>query len=264
VPQILDRRAFVDAIRGQLRVNTATAAVLAVDVHRGHLDPEVATMPVSADDAGRVRAAVARLLDGAREAGVPVIYVLLTYRRTTPPGLESMSNPFWKAVEAARESMTPGRRSTIVHHNQEGSVQTELPPELAARPGDYVIRSKKRLSAFYGTELETLLRALGTKTLILCGINTNTCVLCTAFDAFNRDFGVVVASDGVASMYGDDLHALGLENVRRCLGWTLPTDEILTLLRRGVAPAQAGATPAGTSQAGRGGAPGRPPMGDHA
>jgi len=264
VPEILDRRAFIDAIRSQLSVDPATTAVLAVDVHRGHLDPEVATMPVSADDAGRVRAAVARLLDGARDAGVPVIYVLLTYRRTTPPGLESMGNPFWKAVEAARESMTPGRRSTIVHHNQEGSVQTELPPELAARPGDYVIRSKKRLSAFYGTELETLLRALGTKTVILCGINTNTCVLCTAFDAFNRDLSVVVASDGVASMYGDDLHALGLENIRRCLGWALPADEILTLLGRAVAPARAGATPVETSERGRVGPAHRPPMGDRA
>lgn len=232
-----DRRVFVEALRAQLRVDPAKAAVLAVDVHRGHLDPEVATMPVSAADARRVRAAVSRLLAGARAAGVPVIYVLLTYRRTTPPGLESMGNPFWKAVEAARESLTPGRRSTIVHHNQEGSAQTELPPDLAVQPGDYVIRSKKRLSAFYGTELDTLLRALGTETVVLCGINTNTCVLCTAFDAFNRDLRVVVASDGVASMYGDDLHALGLENIQRCLGWVLSTDEILALFG-GVAAAQ--------------------------
>jgi len=225
----VNRRAFVEAVRAQLRVDPARTAVLAVDVHRGHLDPDVATMPVSPDDARRVRGAVARLLGGARAAGVPVVYVLLTYRRTDPPGLESMGNPFWKAVEAARESMTPGRASTIVRHNQEGSPQTELPPELAAQTGDYVIRSKKRLSAFYGTDLETLLRALGTETVVLCGINTNTCVLCTAFDAFNRDLRVIVASDGVASMYGDDLHVLGLENIGRCLGWVLSTDEILTL-----------------------------------
>jgi biuret amidohydrolase len=239
VPELLDRRAFIEAVRAQLRVDPARTVVLAVDVHRGHLDPDVATMPVSADDARRVRAAAARLLGGAREAGVPVIYVLLTYRRTTPPGLESMGNPFWKAVEAARESMTPGRRSTIIHHNVEGSVQTELPPDLAAQPGDYVIRSKKRLSAFYGTELDTLLRALGTDTVVLCGINTNTCVLCTAFDAFNRDLRVVVAQDAVASMYGDDLHALGLENIRRCLGWALPVDDILALLGAGAAAARA-------------------------
>jgi len=61
---------------------------------------------------------------GARAAHVPIIYVLLTYRRTSPPGLENMGNPFWRAVEAAGEFLTPDRRSTIRFHNQEGSPQT--------------------------------------------------------------------------------------------------------------------------------------------
>jgi nicotinamidase-related amidase len=235
--EILDRGEFVRALRAQLSVDPTRTAVLAVDVHRGHLDPEIGTMPVAPKDASRVRAACARLLAGARAVHVPVVYVLLTYRRTAPPGLESMGNPFWRAVEAARESMTPGRPSTILHHNQEGSPQTEVPPELAPQPGDYVIRSKKRLSAFYGTDLDVLLRALGTETVVICGINTNTCVLCTAFDAFNRDLRVVVASDAVASMYGEDLHVLGLENLKRCLGWVLTTGEILAALGAAGVPA---------------------------
>jgi nicotinamidase-related amidase len=230
VTPLLDRQAFVEALRRQLQVDPRRTAVLAVDVHRGHLDPQVATMPVSPEDGSRVRAAVARLLAGARAAAVPVVYVLLTYRRTDPPGLESMGNPFWRAVEAARESLTPGRPSTILHHNPEGSPQADLPPELGPAPGDFVIRSKKRLSAFYGTELDVLLRALGTETVVIAGINTNTCVLGTAFDAFNRDLRVIVVSDGVASMYGEDLHVFGLENVRRCLGWVLSVDEVLQLL----------------------------------
>ncbi len=241
--EIVDRREFLAALRARLTVDPQRTAVLAVDVHRGHLDPEVATMPVALDDAARVRAACARLFAGARSAGVPVVYVLLTYRRTTPPGLESMGNPFWRAVEAARESMTPGRRSTIVHHNQEGSPQTDVPPELAPQPGDYVLRSKKRLSAFYGTDLEVLLRALGTETVIIAGINTNTCVLCTAFDAFNRDLRVIVASDAVASMYGEDLHVFGLQNLQRCLGWVLTTGEILAVLSRGGVPVPAAPPP---------------------
>jgi biuret amidohydrolase len=230
VAKILDRSEFVQALKSQLTIDPRRTAILAVDVHRGHLDPEIGTMPVAPAEAARVRAALARLLSAARAAEVPVVYVLLTYRRTIPPGLESMGNPFWRAVEAVKESLTPGRPSTIRHHNQEGSPQTELPAELAPRPGDYVIRSKKRLSAFYGTDLDVLLRALGTETVVIAGINTNTCVLCTAFDAFNRDLRVIVCSDGVASMYGEDLHVFGLENVRRCLGWVLTADEILAAL----------------------------------
>ncbi len=237
--EILDRSEFIRALRSHLNVDPKRTAILAVDVHRGHLDPEIGTMPVAPQDAASVRAACARLFVGARAVGVPVVYVLLTYRRTTPPGLEIMGNPFWRAVEAAKESITPGRRSTIMHHNQEGSPQTEVPPELTPQPGDYVIRTKKRLSAFYGTDLEVLLRALGTETVVIVGINTNTCVLCTAFDAFNRDLRVIVASDGVASMYGDDLHVFGLENLRRSLGWVLTTDEVLAALGAAEVPTRA-------------------------
>src|SRR5207253_11366747 len=115
----------------------------------------------------------------------------------------------------------------------------EVPSELAPEPGDCVIRSEKRLSAFYGTDLNVLLRSLGAQTVVIAGIHTNSCVVCTAFDAFYRDLRVVVAGDAVASMYGEDLHVFGLENLRRCLGWVLPTDEILAVLRAAKAPARA-------------------------
>jgi len=118
------------------------------------------------------------------------------------------------------DRLTPGRRSTVDGHNIVGSPGTELIPELYAN-GDYVIDNKKRLDCFHGTDLRTLLEILGVKTVCLMGINTNTCVLNTAFTAFNNDYRVVVLSDCVASMYGDDLHELGLQNVVRCLGWAL-------------------------------------------
>ena len=102
----------------------------------------------------------------------------------------------------------------------EGSPGTQIIPELH-RAGDYVINNKKRLDCFYGTDLRQLLDVLNVKTLVLMGINTNTCVLNTSFTAFNYDYRVVVLSDCVASMYGDDLHVLGLQNISRCLGWVI-------------------------------------------
>jgi nicotinamidase-related amidase len=82
-----------------------------------------------------------------------------------------------------------------------------------------------RTTAVYGTDLEILLRTLKADTVVLIGINTNTCVQCTAFEAYNRDFKTVVISDCVGSMYGEDLHVFGLQNVSRCLGWVLTIDE---------------------------------------
>ncbi len=228
--QPVDRQDMLRALRAQLVVDPKRTAVVLVDAHRGHLDLAVATMPVAPEDALRVREALARLVRGSRAAGVMVVHVVMTHRRVPYPGAESMTNPFWRAVEAAKQSLTPGRPSTISGHNLEGSPQTEILPELGPEPTDFVIRNKKRLSAFYGTDLEFLLRTHGVDTVVLAGINTNTCVLCTAFDAFNRDLRVIVAEDAVTSMYGEDLHVFGLQNVARCLGWVLPVDEILQLL----------------------------------
>ena len=139
-----------------------------------------------------------------------------------------MLSPFWRALHAAQgetDRLTPGRRSTVREHNLgKDSPGTQIMPELY-REGDHVIDSKKRLDCFYGTDLRQLLEGLGVKTVVLMGVNTNTCVLNTAFTAFNYNYRVVVLADCVASMYGEDLHVLGLQNVARCLGWVISNEQ---------------------------------------
>jgi len=213
----------------QLTIDPARTAVLAIDTHRGHLDPEIATMPVAAEIASDVVEAAARLLRAVRAAGVPTAFLVME-NRTVGGRSEYLRNPFWRAVEDARESLTPDLPSTISGHNLVGSAQTEVMPELAPGPDDTIIRSKHRLSSFLDTDLESWLRAQGADTLLLIGINTNTCVLCAAFEAFNRDYAAVVISDCVHSMYGTDLHDFGLENVARCFGWVLSVDEVVAKL----------------------------------
>ena len=65
------------------------------------------------------------------------------------------------------------------------------------------------------------------------GINTNTCVLNTAFTASNKNYRTVVLSDCVASMYGDDLHEFGLQNVMRSLGWVVTNELFKKKLEEG-------------------------------
>ena len=60
---------------------------------------------------------------------------------------------------------------------------------------DYYIRTKKRLSAFYPTDLEFLLRQLDVYNVVLTGTLTDCCVINSAFDAANRDFRVAVPRD---------------------------------------------------------------------
>jgi len=221
--EIVDRSSMIDKLRDGLALKPRETAVVTIDMHRGHLDPAVATMAARPEDAKRVIAAAKELLDFARAGGIPVVHVKLVYRKIPGLGSEGMTQPFWRALHdmvSEEDRLTPGRRSTVDGHNLVGSPGTELIPELYSE-NDYVIDNKKRLDCFHGTDLKMLLDILGAKTVCLMGINTNTCVLNTAFTAFNNDYRVVVLSDCVASMYGDDLHELGLQNIARCLGWTL-------------------------------------------
>jgi nicotinamidase-related amidase len=224
---IVDRSSLMKGLYQQLSLRAEETAIVTIDMHRGHLDMEVATMPALPEDAKRVIAHAREALDFARKSRMPVIHVVLVYRRLPGIGSEGMRSHFWKALHAAQadnDRLTPGRRSTVREHNIEGSPGTQIIPELY-REGDYVIDNKKRLDCFYGTDLRQLLDTLGVKSVVLMGINTNTCVLNTAFTAFNFDYRVVVLSDCVASMYGDDLHVLGLQNVARCLGWVITNQQ---------------------------------------
>jgi isochorismate hydrolase len=58
---------------------------------------------------------------------------------------------------------------------------------------------KKRYSAFFGTQLDELIRARGVDMLVLAGINTHACVRTTAIDAYQRDLGAIIAREAVGS-----------------------------------------------------------------
>lgn len=231
--EIVDRSSLISGLYRQLELKPADTAVITIDMHRGHLDMDVATMPAKPEDAARVIKNARAALDAARKLGIPVIHVVLVYRKLKGIGSEGMTSPFWKAMHAAQgetDRLTPGRKSTVREHNVEGSPGTQIIAELY-KDGDYVINNKKRLDCFYGTDLRQLLDTLKVRNVVLMGINTNTCVLNTSFTAFNYDYRVVVLSDCVASMYGDDLHVLGLQNISRCLGWVITNDQLFEKLK---------------------------------
>ena len=204
-----------------LRLDPRTTVAVAIDMHRGHLDPAVATLPLPAERCGPLIKRAAALLAGLRERAVPVVHVVTEYRDAA----EIAANPFWKAAHD-----DPGKaRRGILRHNLRGNPGTEIIAELHD-PRDLVVRGKKRYSSFHATDLEFLLRRLGADTVILAGINTTTCVLCAAFEATNLDFRVVIAADAVDSMDGEDMHRFALRLMQAALGWPLGNEDIFQAL----------------------------------
>lgn len=221
--EIEDHSATLKALNDWLQIDPKRTAVVTIDMHRGHLDPVQATMPVAVSESERVRHHAKDLLTFARAHHIPIIHVILVHRL-----VEANSNPRIKAVNMvlSKAAPTTDAQKRGVIHNLEGSIQTQLMPEVGPEKGDYIIDNKKNFSSFHGTDLESLLRVLKIDTVVLMGINTNTCVQCAAFEATNLAFKTVVVSDCVASMYGQDLHLLGLQNIARCIGWVLTVEEV--------------------------------------
>lgn len=218
---LVDRSEMAEAMNEGLSIAPDRTAVITIDLQRGALDPDIATLPIPEPERTRVVEGSARLVTWARESGITVVHVV-THRHPR----EIAAQPFARAAAVAGHSLSPGAASDFANHKVTGSTGAQLMPELGPEPGDIVVDSKRRFDIFYGTNLEVLLRALGTTTLVIGGVNTNTCVQASVFGAYARDLRAVVVSDAVASTYGEDLHVLALENIRRRLGWVLTLDEL--------------------------------------
>lgn len=199
-------------------VDEIRPAVVAIDLHRGHLDPEVATMPLATERCGPIIEANRVFFDNARAANIPVVHLLTMYRSVE----EIRTNPFWRT----RAEDPTATRKNVLKHNLAGLPGVQVMPELLDER-DWVIDSKRRYDCFIGSELEFCLTRNGINTLLITGVNTNSCVLATAVSACVRDFAAIVIEDCVDTMDGENLHEAALSCIRTAFGWTMSADQAL-------------------------------------
>ena len=179
---------------------------------------------------GRVARAV-ELVTAARAAGIPVIFVQERHARTH--------------VDFGRE--LDGDEDV---HCVEDDPDTALVPELMPRPDEYFV-PKRRYSAFFGTDLEILLKGLKAETLVLCGALTDVCVHYTFVDAHQHDYHVRVAEDvvGGSRQAAHDASLAAMEYLQT--GALRSSAEIVAAFEAYDGPTRPGVAapvPAGTSQ----------------
>ncbi|MDH6708241.1 nicotinamidase-related amidase [Kitasatospora sp. MAA19] len=147
------------------------SALLVMDVQRSIVE-------ITDAGSGYLRR-VRKAIDGARAAGIPVIYVVIGFR----PGHPDVS-PHHRAL------------NTIVQAGlfTEGDPGTGIHPDVAPRQEDVVV-TKRRASAFSGSDLDLVLRARGIDSLILTGIATSAVVLSTVCQANDLDLRLTVLAD---------------------------------------------------------------------
>jgi nicotinamidase-related amidase len=120
-----------------------------------------------------------KALQKARENKIPVIYIVIGFRKGYPEA--SPNNKLFSAL----------KNGAMNFDTEEG---IKIHASIAPWPGDIVI-TKKRVSAFTGSDLEVVLRSLEIKHIVLSGISTSGVVLSTLREAADKDFAITVLSD---------------------------------------------------------------------
>ncbi len=159
------------------------AAVVSIDMHRGHLEdsPEC---PCPGPRGREVIGATDLFHRGCRELGIPIIHVKMQLRADGSDDVGGVPGA-WRRIFP----MTVGEIPNAEKHNLEGSRWVELLTEV--EPQDLHVNTKKRLSAFYPTDLEFLLRNLKKEVVVITGIFTDACDLLATFEASNLGFKVL-------------------------------------------------------------------------
>jgi nicotinamidase-related amidase len=221
-------------------------ALLLIDMQRRHLDLTQGYHMLSADRAQLVVARAAVALDAARGAGLRVVHVGTWSRPASPWGPVEGRNPFWRW-----QTGRPIPGADFVRQSGKcfaGTVWAEFMPPVAPAETEPVV-VKKKYSGFFATDLELVLRSLDIETLFIGGVNTNNCVLHTAFDAHARDLRVVVLEDACGSMNGQAYHEAAIRQIEAAIGWTAGVDDFTRLFAR-QSGASASSTAATTSEDG--------------
>ncbi|MEI8400081.1 MAG: isochorismatase family cysteine hydrolase [Alcaligenaceae bacterium] len=200
-------------------VDKVRAAIVAIDLHRGHLDMDVATMPATPEIAKQVVGANRTLFDWARTQSIPVVHLITQYRNAE----EIRMNAFWRT--RAEDPNNP--RKNVLKHNIIGMPGGQVMPGLLDEKRDHVVNTKKRYNCFVATDLELLLKSLNVNTLIITGVNTNSCILSTVTAACSMDYAVIVPSDCVNTMDAPALHDAALLCIRTAFGFVMTSQEVM-------------------------------------
>lgn len=181
----------------------ATTALLVMDFQVGIVERVT-------ESAESVLAAVDRATTAARGAGIAVIYVRVAFRPGAPE-ISARNRTFTAIASSGRMNLS--------------GPATQIHPAIAPHPDDIVV-TKKRVSAFTGSDLDVVLRSLDVSSLVLTGIATSGVVLSTLRQAADLDYEIIVLRDACADTDAE-VHRVLLDKVFIRQATVLGTDEWL-------------------------------------
>ena len=193
-------------------VDPGRCVLLTQELQGGVVGPD-ASLQVLAEEARREALPNAvRLVDAARTAGVQVVHCLVEQR---PNGRAAAGNcRLFQMGSRMPASMLPG------------SPGASLLPELGPHPDDIVLTRVGGLGPMANTELDSVLRNLGARAIVLVGVSVNVAILNCVMDAVNLGYQVVLPRDAVAGVPTEYATAV-LDNTLALLADVVTTDDVV-------------------------------------
>ena len=217
-----------------LMFRPAETALIVVDMQNAYASPG-GYLDLAGFDISGAPPAIARIQEVtglARAAGMPVVF----FQNGWDPGYVEAGGPGSPNWHKSNALKTMRRRPEL--HGKllaKGGWDYELVQELQPQPGDIVV-SKPRYSAFFNTNLDSLLRSRGIRTLVFTGIATNVCVESTLRDGFFLEYFGVVLHDATHHAGPDFMQQATLYNVEKFFGWVSSVEEFRTALQANTNP----------------------------
>ena len=201
-----------------ITIDLARTAILVVDMQNDFVT-EGGWLNHTGVDVSGAADAIAAIDNGLpvlRTSGIPVIWLNWGNRPdrvNLPPGVVHVYDPDGSGGGIGD---TAGRSENVLTHGSWGAqVTNELHPE----PSDLFV-DKFRMSGFFDTPLDSVLRNLRVDTVLFTGVNADQCVYATLADAACLGYDVIMLSDAVATTSPSYCMEATTYNVRQCYGFT--------------------------------------------
>jgi nicotinamidase-related amidase len=201
-------------------------ALLCIDFQRDFVEPGGFGESLG-NDVSRLRSAIEptqRVLAAFREQDALVIHTREGHR-------EDLTDLFPAKRDRGNPTLRIGDDGPMGRLLVRGSLGHGIVPELAPVEGEVVL-DKPGKDAFYGTDLETILRARGVTHLVVTGVTTEVCVQTTVRAANDRGFDCLILSDCTGS-YFPEFHesALAMFSAQGgIVGWVTSSDQLLSAI----------------------------------
>ena len=212
-----------------VEVDLRESAVVVVDMQNAFASKRGMLDLAGADIAGapQVVRSIRAILDAARPAGMPVVYLQMGYKADLSDSGGPGSPNWHKELGIRMMNCRPELKGKLV---TVGSWDFEIVDELKPLPEDLVI-VKQRYSGFARTALDAQLQKRGIRYLFFTGIATNVCVESTLRDAFFLDYWPILITDAAMAAGSTAMHEATVQNVENFFGWTVPAAEFIQSVR---------------------------------